>query len=241
MKTLVFTATYNERPNIAAWLTGVRASVPDGHILVVDDDSPDGTASVIEEFSGRDLSTTLVRRPGKSGLASAHLLAFSIFLQGDYDSLVTMDADGSHLPHQIPTVLEGLAAADFAIGTRTRGGSHRASPSRRLLSRGANATARLAIPTGLSEYTTSFRAFTPKAAQAVIAADLRDSGYAFFIECVECLYRRGISMTERPIDFLDRAEGKSKIPRNQILVSMGVLARLGFERRWRALGSDSLD
>lgn len=231
MSSLVFTATYNERENIEKWLCGVRNAVSDASILVIDDSSPDGTASIVERFSRADLATTLVTRRGKSGLASAHLMAMSLFLDGEWDSLVTMDADGSHLPRQIPDLLDALEGVDFVIGTRTHGGSHRANLPRRLLSKGANVAARVAIPTGFTEYTTSFRAFSRSAAEIVLSGDNNDRGYAFFIECVEQLHAAGLPMTERPIDFMDRAGGKSKIPRNQIFVSMAVLARLGAQRR----------
>lgn len=151
-------------------------------------------------------------------------------LDNNYDTLVTMDADGSHQPHQIPAVIGGLGIADFCIGTRTRGGSHQAALPRRILSHGANVTARVLLPMGISEYTTSFRAFDPVSLRAVLAHDFSASGYAFFIECLEVMRRAGVSMTEVPIDFLDRFSGTSKIPKNQIYLSMLALARLSSHR-----------
>jgi dolichol-phosphate mannosyltransferase len=155
-------------------------------------------------------------------------------LDNDYDSLVTMDADGSHQPAQIPAVLgalsSGLSTANFCIGTRTRGGSHQAALPRRVLSHGANITARMLLPMGISEYTTSFRAFDPVAVRAVLAHDFSAAGYAFFIECLEVMHRSGVVMSEVPIDFLDRFSGQSKIPKNQIYLSMLALSRLSFIR-----------
>ena len=237
---LVFTATYNEAANIGPWIEGVVAACPSADILIVDDNSPDGTGAVVTEFARTFPQVRLHSRAGKLGLSSAHIFAMQYALGNDYDSLVTMDADGSHQPAQIPAVLgavgvsktmsDGLKSADFCIGTRTRGGSHQAALPRRVLSHGANVTARALLPMGISEYTTSFRAFTPVALRAVLAHDFSAAGYAFFIECLEVMHRAGVVMTEVPIDFLDRFSGQSKIPKNQIYLSMLALSRLSFAR-----------
>ena len=227
---LVFTATYNEAANIGPWIEGVIAARPGADILIVDDNSPDGTGAVVTEFATRYPQITLHSRSGKLGLSSAHLYAMQYALDNNYDALVTMDADGSHQPAQIPAVLGGLGVADFCIGTRTRGGSHQAALPRRILSHGANITARVLLPMGISEYTTSFRAFDPVALRAVLAHDFSASGYAFFIECLEVMHRDGVIMTEVPIDFLDRFSGQSKIPKNQIYLSMLALSRLSAAR-----------
>jgi dolichol-phosphate mannosyltransferase len=227
---LIFTATYNEAANIEPWVRGVVAARPHADILIVDDSSPDGTGAVVKKLAIEFPQITLHSRPGKSGLSSAHIHAMQYALENDYDTLVTMDADGSHQPAQIPAVLGGLRNADFCIGTRTRGGSHQAALPRRILSHGANLTARVLLPMGISEYTTSFRAFDPVALRAVLAHDFSASGYAFFIECLEVMHRAGVSMTEVPIDFLDRFSGTSKIPKNQIYLSMLALTRLSINR-----------
>ena len=227
---LIFTATYNEAANIEPWVRGVVAARPDADILIVDDSSPDGTGAVVKKLAIEFPQITLHSRPGKSGLSSAHIHAMQYALENDYDTLVTMDVDGSHQPAQITAVLGGLQNADFCIGTRTRGGSHQAALPRRILSHGANLTARVLLPMGISEYTTSFRAFDPVALRAVLAHDFSASGYAFFIECLEVMHRAGVSMTEVPIDFLDRFSGTSKIPKNQIYLSMLALTRLSINR-----------
>ena len=235
---LVFTATYNEAANIGPWIEGVVAACPSADILIIDDNSPDGTGAVVTEFSRTFPQVRLHSREGKLGLSSAHIYAMQYALDNDYDSLVTMDADGSHQPAQIPAVLgalsSGLSTADFCIGTRTRGGSHQAALPRRVLSHGANVTARILLPMGISEYTTSFRAFNPVALRAVLAHDFSAAGYAFFIECLEVMHRAGVSMTEVPIDFLDRFSGTSKIPKNQIYLSMLALSRLSLARLHRS-------
>jgi len=231
---LVFTATYNEAANIGPWIEGVIAACPSADILIVDDNSPDGTGAVVTKLTRTFPQVTLHSREGKLGLSSAHIYAMQYALDNDYDSLVTMDADGSHQPAQIPAVLgalsSGLSIANFCIGTRTRGGSHQAALPRRVLSHGANITARMLLPMGISEYTTSFRAFDPVAVRAVLAHDFSAAGYAFFIECLEVMHRSGVVMSEVPIDFLDRFSGQSKIPKNQIYLSMLALSRLSFIR-----------
>ena len=230
-KTLVFTATFNEREAVQPWVRRTAAAVPDADMLIVDDSSPDGTQDVIRGLAEQFPQLRLISRPGKQGLASAHLLAMDYARDHDYQVLVTMDADGSHQPEQISQVVQGLDEADFCIGTRSRGGSHQAPALRRSLSHGANLAARVMLPTGLSEYTTSFRAFNARAMDVALDHDYVHGGYAFFVECIDNLHRQGVSMTERPIDFLDRQGGESKIPRNQIFMSAQALVMLGVRRR----------
>ena len=230
---LVFTATYDEARNAPTWVMGVRAAAPEADLLVVDDDSPDGTGAILDGLAGDQPTLTVIHRPGKSGLASAHLVAMNYALEHGYDTLITMDADGSHLPAQIPRLLEHIPSSDFVIGTRYRGGSHRAGALRRLLSAGANGLARVILPTGLSEYTTSFRAFDRKALQVLVDAHFTTGGYAFFVECIEILHGSDLRMSEVPIDFVDRTHGSSKIPKSQILMSVEALVSMGVRRRRR--------
>ena len=234
-RTLVFTATYDEAQNAPIWVTEVRAAAPQTDLLVVDDDSPDGTGRVLDEIARDEPSLTVIHRAGKSGLSSAHLLAMRYALEHGYDVLVTMDADGSHIPAQIPRLLAAIPPNDFVIGTRYRGGSHRAGALRRTLSAGANGLARVILPTGLSEYTTSFRAFDRKALQVLADANFTTGGYAFFVECIDILHHSDLRMTEIPIDFLDRTHGTSKIPKSQIYMSVQALFSMGFARRRRHL------
>ncbi len=227
---LIFTATYNESANIGPWINAVVEARPSADILIIDDNSPDGTGTVVVELIKRHPQITLNTRTGKLGLSSAHIYAMRYALENEYDVLVTMDADGSHQPVQIPAVMSGLAHADFCIGTRTRGGSHQAALPRRILSHGANITARFLLPMGISEYTTSFRAFDRVALRVLLDHEFTTSDYAFFIECLEVMHRSGVLMTEMPIDFLERFSGSSKIPKNQIYLSVWALGRLSFNR-----------
>ncbi len=226
----MFTATYEEAANINNWVQGVRSAAPDAHLLVVDDSSPDGTGDILDFLAGGDVALTVVHRPRKSGLASAHLEAMRYALNNDYEVLVTMDADGSHLPEQVPSLIQALPGHDFVIGTRYHGGSHNAGQFRRALSAGANRLSRTVLPTGLSEYTTSYRCFDRQSLDVLVHSYFTSGGYAFFVECIEILYQAGLSLTETPIDFVDRIHGSSKIPKAQIFMSVKAVFAMGLRR-----------
>lgn len=227
---LIFTATYCEATNIEEWIRAVAVARPWAHILIIDDNSPDGTSDLVRALQHEYPQVRLIVREGKQGLGSAHLAAMKFALREKYDVFVSLDADLSHQPAQIIDVVAALPADGFAIGTRSRGGTHQASLLRQILSKGANRTARLLLPTGLSEYTTSMRAFSPRALTVLVGAEFRHGGYAFFIESIEVLYGAGIPLSETPIDFLDRRGGHSKIPRTQIFTSMAALGALSVRR-----------
>ena len=229
-RTLVCTGTYSERETIEVWVRDVSLHQPDADLLVVDDSSPDGTGSILAALQHEFPRLMVHSRPGKQGLNTAHLHALRFGLDQGYERVVTMDADGSHQPRQISLLLAASDTAGFVIGTRYRGGSHHAPLARKALSLGANGASRLLLPMGISEYTTSFRVFSPDAMQAVTSARLSFRGYAFFIECLEVVHQAGITMAEVPIDFVDRIGGTSKIPRSQILLSMEALGRLSLRR-----------
>lgn len=209
--------------------------MPDSDMLIVDDSSQDGTAEFLDAASMAHPRIHVHSRPAKLGLDSAHLFALKYALEHDFDVLVTMDADGSHQPHQIQSLVSKLATESFCIGTRYRGGSHQATVIRRLLSMGANGIAQVLLPMGVSEYTTSFRAFDRCSMQIALDHRYEFRGYSFFIECMEGIHQAGISICETPIDFLDRKGGKSKIPRQQIFFSAGALFSMGFNRLARRM------
>jgi dolichol-phosphate mannosyltransferase len=217
---LIFTATYNERENIGWWIDEVVKARPGSDMLIVDDNSPDGTGELIESLRAKYPQVTLHSRVGKLGLNTAHLYAMEYAYENGYGVLI----------NQIPGVVKGLSQAQFCIGTRTRGGTHQAAKGRQILSHGANTIARVLLPMGLTEYTTSFRAFSRPAIKAALSHEYGFSGYAFFIECLEGMHQQGIVMTESPIDFLDRQGGVSKIPKNQIVVSAGALTQMSWAR-----------
>ena len=144
--------------------------------------------------------------------------------------MITMDADLSHEPEQIPNLFEEIESYDFIIGTRRSGGETDYVGIRKFLSTTGNILARFLIPTGLSEYTTSFRLFNSLALKTLVLNESKIEGYAFFMEVVEFLYQSELRLGEVPIHFHDRKNGKSKIPRMQILKSIIVLLKLTLKR-----------
>lgn len=230
-RVLVFTATFNEAANIGQWIARVSASLPGADILIVDDSSPDGTGEIIAAAARSNPRITMIERSGKLGLGSAHKLAFEYALEHGYDALITMDADLSHEPEQAADLLEALDGVDFVIGTRWGEGSCEYSGFRKAVSWGGNWLARTLLRAPVSEYTTSFRALSPRALEVVTAHPPQDDGYSFFMEVVIDLHRSGVSMTDVPITFRDRAGGESKIPKSQILTSSKRLFHKAFETR----------
>lgn len=228
--TLVFTATYCEADNINEWHQRVRLTFPNASILVVDDNSPDGTARQLEALAKQDPLLEYVVRPGKLGLGSAHRLAMTHALDNNFAVLATLDADLSHQPEQLPRLVRSLQESDFVIGTRSGEGTSDYTGLRRIASIGANTLARLLIPTGLTEYTSSMRVFNRRALEALSTDVIKDEGYAFFMEVIYRLWANGLVLSEEPIDFVDRRHGTSKIPRNQIFTSGLVLMRLTLDR-----------
>lgn len=226
MKTLIFFATYNEAGNVAGLIEKVAVNAPGADILVVDDNSPDGTAGVIREM-GRDNVILLVRK-GKLGLGTAHLLAFCYAVAHGYDTLVTMDADGSHDPVHLPALLSQLPAGkDFAIGSRyMRGGACDYAGYRLRVSQAANIAARLLLGIKLTEFTTSYRAFRVSRLRALDFSALLVGGYSFFLTTVVEAARRRWSLGEVPIHFRERGYGTSKIPPFEIFRGMSNLLRL---------------
>jgi dolichol-phosphate mannosyltransferase len=226
MKTLIFFATYNEAGNVASLLERITQYAPSADIVVVDDNSPDGTAEVIRQL-GRDNVTVLLRK-GKLGLGTAHLLAFCYAVAHNYDVLVTMDADGSHDPQHLPALLERLGSGrDFVIGSRyMKGGSCDYDGYRLRVSQAANIAARMLLSIKLTEFTTSYRAFLVERLRGLEFKALLVGGYSFFLTTVVEGARRGWSLGEVPIHFRERGYGTSKIPPFEIFRGMANLLRL---------------
>jgi dolichol-phosphate mannosyltransferase len=235
-RALVFTATYNERDNIEELVRRVLALPMACDLLVVDDNSPDGTGTLLDELARAEPRLKVVHRPYKLGLGSAHMLAMAWAVRRGYDALVTMDADFSHDPAAIPQLLQALGQADFAIGSRyMKGGSCDYVGRRRAMSLWANRLAWLLLGAGLREYTTSFRAFRVSMLREAQFSRIHSQGYSFFMETVWHLHRAGYRCVETPIRFVDRVHGDSKIPKNEIWNGVLKLGELCVKRLlgWR--------
>lgn len=216
-KILVFFATYNELGNIDRLIQGVWKSCPHADVLVVDDNSPDGTGNLLNEFALKGSRLKIIHRPRKLGLGSAHFMAMFYAIANHYDYLVTMDADLSHDPADIPRILEGLAISDFVIGSRYMpGGSCDYSGYRKQLSLVANSAARLLTGIPLHEFTTSYRGFNVGSLAKVNFNWIGNYGYSFFLESIVRLNAAGLTIQEIPIHFYNRHSGNSKIPTFEI-------------------------
>lgn len=228
MKTLVFFATYNEAGNVASMLERIEKAVPNADILIVDDSSRDGTLDILHALQRENLS--VIVRPGKLGLGTAHLLAWKYALHNGYDILVTMDGDHSHDPAEIPRLLERLDSnTDLVIGSRyTAGGSCDYSGYRLRVSQAANLAARLLLGIKLSEFTTSFRAFRVASLNRINFNTLMVGGYSFFLTVIVQAHLHQLRLAEVPIHFHERHAGTSKIPPLEIFRGMANLLRLAF-------------
>ncbi|MEI8120567.1 MAG: polyprenol monophosphomannose synthase [bacterium] len=225
--TLIFTATYNESENIALLCNHVLGLNAGYDMLVIDDHSPDGTGRILDELAILNPRLKVVHRSGKMGLGSAHEWAMEYAKTMQYESLVTMDADFSHDPDDIPRLLKALDGQDFVTGSRyMKGGSCNYSGYRRHVSILANWGARRLLGISLHEMTTSFRAFRVDFLRRVDLGAIKSSGYSFFMEIVFRLSRVGARMTEIPICFEDRRAGVSKIPPFEIFNGLSHLLYL---------------
>jgi dolichol-phosphate mannosyltransferase len=227
-KTLVFFATYNEVGNVASMIEQISLAAPDADIFIIDDNSNDGTLAVLEDLK-RDNLTVLVR-PSKLGLGSAHLLAWKHAIQHHYDVLVTMDGDLSHDPADIPRLTAKLAEGyDLVIGSRyTEGGACDYTGYRRYVSILGNVGARLLLGIRLSEFTTSYRAFRISTLQKIDFATVAVNGYSFFLTVIVQAYLNGLRLKEIPIYFHERNSGASKIPPLEIFRGMSKLLQLAY-------------
>lgn len=226
-RTLVATATYNERGNIDSLLQSILELDGGFEALVIDDASPDGTGVHLDRLAANEPRLHAVRRPSKLGLGTAHQLAFLYAIHGGYDRLVTMDADLSHDPGDIPRLLDALESADMVIGSRyMKGGGSDYQGYRKFVSTSANTLAHFLLRIPLHEFTTSFRAFDVDMLRRHRCANLRSTGYSFFMETVVRLHGAGFRIAEVPIYFKDRSQGESKLPKFEIVKGVATLSRL---------------
>ncbi|WP_084958369.1 polyprenol monophosphomannose synthase [Thermoactinospora rubra] len=216
-RVLVIVPTYNERENLPMIAGRVRAAVPEAHLLVVDDNSPDGTGRVADELAAADDHVHVLHREAKQGLGAAYIAAFRWGLAEGFDVLVEMDADGSHQPEELPKLLQALEqGADLAIGSRwVPGGRVVNWPGRReFLSRGANIYTRVMLGLPVRDATAGFRAYRAATLEKVGLADVQSQGYCFQVDLTLRTARNGLRIVEVPITFVERQVGRSKMGRD---------------------------
>ena len=213
-RVLLITPTYQEAQNIEEFLKRARAGFPAADILVVDDNSPDGTADLADAAAISLGQIEVLRRPGKAGLGSAYRAGFAIGLARGYDMLVQIDADLSHDPAVVPSLISALeSGADLAIGSRyVPGGSIPNWPARRrALSKYGNAYTGFMLRTGVADATAGFRAYKAEVLRRIDYSATRSKGYGFQIETAYRVAKTGSKIVEVPITFTDRVRGHSKM------------------------------
>ncbi len=211
----VIMPTYNERANIESTAGRVRRAVPDADLLVVDDNSPDGTGELADKLAAEDPQIHVLHRDRKAGLGAAYIAGFRWALEHGYNVVVEMDADGSHLPEELPRLLGALADADLVLGSRyVPGGTVVNWPkSRELLSRGGNTYARLMLGISLKDSTGGYRAYRASTLRKIALDEVESQGYCFQIDLAMRAIRAGLKVTEVPITFVERVHGTSKMSR----------------------------
>ncbi|HET7397360.1 MAG TPA: polyprenol monophosphomannose synthase [Intrasporangium sp.] len=229
----VLIPTYNERENLPPIVARVRASVPEADVLVIDDNSPDGTGEQADELAAHDPQVRVLHRPGKEGLGKAYLAGFERALAEGYDAVVEMDADGSHQPEQLPALLAALADADVVIGSRwVRGGAVQNWPRRRkVLSVGANVYTKVLIGMPVNDATAGFRAYRSTALTTMGLDGVESQGYCFQVDLTLRAVRAGLRVTEVPITFVEREVGVSKMGRDIVREALVSVTRWGLEHR----------
>ncbi len=234
MRVCIVVPTYNEAENLAELVERVLLAVPTAHILVVDDDSPDGTALKAEELGRSTGAVEVLRRPAKSGLGSAYCDGFRKALDDGFDVIVEMDADLSHDPASLPALLAVVGvAADLVVGSRyIPGGSIPSwSRSRSAISRWGNRYAALVLGLAINDATSGYRAFTAEALRSINFASIRADGYAFQIEMAYRLIRNGGRVVEVPIRFVERTRGESKMSGRIVIEALGLVTGWGVRDR----------
>lgn len=233
--TIVLVPTYDERESLPVTLRRLLDAVPDVHVLVIDDASPDGTGEVADAMAADDARVAVLHRSGKQGLGAAYVAGFHEALSRGYDVIVEMDADGSHPPESLPAMLDAVErGADLAIGSRwIRGGSVVDWPlHREVLSRGANVYARLLLGIPVHDITAGFRAYRASLLREIDLGGVDSRGYAFQIEMTIEASDAGARMVEVPIAFVERAAGVSKMSGSIVLEALVKVTGWGLGRRF---------
>ena len=230
---VVIIPTFNERESLAAIVGRVRSSVPEVEILIIDDNSPDGTGAIADELAAAEPKVQVMHRLGKEGLGAAYLAGFSWALQNSFDVVVEMDADGSHQPEQLPRLLAALRGADLVLGSRwiAGGGTENWSKGREILSRGGNFYTRAMLGVPLHDATGGYRAFRADTLRKLDLHDVASQGYCFQVDLAWRAVQRGLVVTEVPITFVERAAGTSKMSQRIVVEALWRVTVWGFDDR----------
>ena len=214
-RALVVVPTYNERTNVPLLVPAILIQDPRLEVLVVDDNSPDGTGQLADDLAKNDARVHVLHRPAKQGLGKAYIAGFTWALERGYDYVFEMDADFSHDPRFLPEFLRAIETADLVVGSRYKSGVNVINwpMSRLLLSIGANQYARVVTGLPIADSTGGFKCFRRQVLEAIELDRVRSNGYAFQIEMTFRAWKQGFRIAEIPIVFTDRVEGQSKMNR----------------------------
>lgn len=210
---VVCVPTYNERENIESILSRLFKANPNVEALVIDDNSPDGTAAIVESMQKTNRKLHLLKNPKKSGLGGAYRAGFKWALDNNFEHVIEMDADGSHQPEQLPALIAQISSSDVVIGSRwIKGGSVVNWPlSRKVLSLGGNFYVRSVLGINIKDATAGFRIYSKKALRELNLLDSESQGYIFQVDGTYRAVKRGLKVTEVPIEFVERNLGESKM------------------------------
>ncbi len=216
-KILVFTATFNELDNIKELVSSIKKQPSDPDILIIDDNSPDGTSEEIKKLQNSFKNLFLIKRNGKLGLDSAHKEAYEFALKNNYDLLITMDADLSHDPNELGNFIKNLDEYPVVLGSRYISGGQCLMTGRRLIfSKYGNLIIKFVFQVDCNEFTTSYRGFNLRKLNNFHLNLVKAKGYSFMMGAIYEIFRQKIKVKEIPIIFNDRKKGYSKIPRIEI-------------------------
>jgi len=213
MKALVIVPTYNERENLPRLVPAILGQGESFNVLVVDDNSPDGTGDIADGLAAADPRVNVIHRDGKRGLGTAYVAGFKWALDHGFDYVFEMDADFSHDPNDLPHLLDGAMRGDCAVGSRwvPGGGTENWSLLRTAISRGGSVYAKLILGVPVDDLTSGFKCFSAYVLRSLDLDAIRSNGYAFQVEVNYRCHRKGFRIVEVPIKFVDRRVGKSKM------------------------------
>ncbi len=232
MKTCIIIPTYNEKENITDLIGAIfNLKIPELEIIVVDDNSPDGTADMVEKISNQ-YPITLIKRRGKMGIGSAYITGFKKALSINCEYIFEMDADFSHKPQDVPRMIEALASADLVIGSRKIKHGHIVGWNfkRKFMSNGAMFFSRLFLGLKTKDVTAGFRAFRRKVLLSIDLDKVKSNGYAFQEEMLYRTEKKGFRIKEIPVTFTDRTKGSSKLSNKDIIEFFLIMFKLRFTK-----------
>ena len=232
-KVLVIVPTYNERESLPVIISGIRHAEPDVHILIADDNSPDGTGEVADGLSAQDHLVHVLHRTVKAGLGAAYLDAFSWAKSNSYDVVVEMDADGSHRPADLTKILDALSSNDVVLGSRwiKDGRVVNWAKSREVLSRGGNLYTRMWLGIGIRDATGGFRAYRMSALDVMNIEQVESQGYCFQVDMAWRAVKANLRVAEVPITFVERELGESKMDGSIVKEALWRVTQWGIEKR----------